>query len=236
MVQADFANLIKAHASAIQPVVSFHPGADRLLALDFTETNIELTDDLLSNRETFTAYISNSITRAGARYGIGGYAEHRTVYRMSSVFDGVEGREEPRRLHLGTDIWGAVGTAVMTPLDGWVHSFAFNDQPGDYGATIILKHELAGNSFYTLYGHLALNDIQDCKEGEFLPAGSVFAHLGNWSENGGWPPHLHFQLILDTGSWKGDYPGVCAYSEKEYWLANSPDPDLLLQLNQYISK
>lgn len=236
MFQTDFIKLIKIHASAVQAVVSFDPGADRLLVIDFTKANNELTDDLLSNREAFTDYISQCISTAGARYGIGGYGEHRTVYRMSSVFDGDEGKAEPRRLHLGTDIWGAAGTTVMIPLDGWVHSFAFNNQAGDYGATIILKHELAGNSFYTLYGHLALKDIQDCKEGAFLPAGSAFAHLGNWSENGGWPPHLHFQLILDIGSWKGDYPGVCPYSEKEQWLANSPDPDLLLQLNQYICK
>ncbi|MBK6827425.1 MAG: peptidoglycan DD-metalloendopeptidase family protein [Chitinophagaceae bacterium] len=236
MDHADFTNLIKVHASAIRPVVSFHSGADRLLAMDFTEANHELTDHLLSDSEAFTSYISSSIARAGARYGIGGYAEHRTVYRMSSVFDGAEGKSEPRRLHLGTDIWGAVGTVVMTPLDGWVHSFAFNNQSGDYGATIILKHELAGIIFYTLYGHLALKDIQDCKEGAFLPAGSVFAHFGNWSENGGWPPHLHFQLILDIGLQKGDYPGVCPYSEKDHWLANCPDPDNLLQLNQYLNK
>lgn len=234
MDQADFIKLIKAHAPAIRPVVPFKPNKDTLLDMDFTAANKALTDELLGNRESFTAYISSSIKRAGARYGIGGYGEHRTVYRISPVFDGADGKQEARRLHLGTDIWGPAGTELMTPLDARVHSFAFNDQPGDYGATIILKHELEGFSFYTLYGHLALKSIQDCKEGVYLPAGSVFAETGDWEENGGWPPHLHFQLILDIGSWKGDYPGVCPYSEKEKWLANSPDPDLLLQLNQFI--
>jgi hypothetical protein len=32
---------------------------------------------------------------------------------------------------------------------------------------------------------------------------------------------------------QGDYPGVCRYSEKERYLANCPDPDLVLQLNKY---
>jgi hypothetical protein len=41
-------------------------------------------------------------------------------------------------------------------------------------------------------------------------------------------------LILDIGEWKGDYPGVCKFSEKEKWIANSPDPDIILQLNQYL--
>lgn len=232
MNQEGFIKLNQINQSGLQPVVPFNTGTDKLLAMDFTAANHELTDELLRNKEEFTDYISSRIGGAGARYGIGGYAEHRTVYRLSSVFDGATG--EPRRLHLGTDIWGPAGTVVMSPINGWVHSFAFNNQPGDYGATIILRHELTGNSFYTLYGHLALRDIQDCREGDFISAGTPFAHLGTWTENGGWPPHLHFQIILDIGQWKGDYPGVCPFSEKDQWLANSPDPDLILQLNQYI--
>jgi hypothetical protein len=35
--------------------------------------------------------------------------------------------------------------------------------------------------------------------------------------------------------WKGDYPGVCKFSEREKWLQNSPDPDLILQFNKYIA-
>jgi len=204
------------------------------MAMDLTEANCALTDELLSDKEAYSQYISRCIADAGASYGIGGYAEQRTVYRLSAVFDGESGKEEPRSLHLGTDIWGAAGTQVMAPLEGRVHSFAFNNQSGDYGATIILHHDIAGNTFYTLYGHLSLHDLQSCREGAKLPAGAVFAHFGNWEENGAWPPHLHFQVILDIGQWKGDYPGVCRYSEKDQWLANSPDPDLILQLNQYI--
>jgi hypothetical protein len=45
---------------------------------------------------------------------------------------------------------------------------------------------------------------------------------------------LHFQIILDIADWKGDYPGVCKYSEREKWLKNSPDPDIILQLNKYL--
>lgn len=236
MDQTAFSELINLIESGIQPVVPFNTSTDTLLAMDFTASNQELTDELLSNRKGFTDYVSSCITKAGARYGIGGYAEHRTVYRLSTVFDGEAGKVEPRRLHLGTDIWGPAGTSVMTPLEGRVHSFAFNNQSGDYGATIILKHELAGNSFFTLYGHLALKDIEECQVGDYLSAGTSFAQLGKWDENGGWPPHLHFQIILDIGQWKGDYPGVCRFSERNEWLANSPDPDLLLQLNQYINK
>lgn len=222
------------HQSSYSPVMPFDPSSDKLLPLDFTAANTALTDELLRNEKDFTSHIRFSIESAGARYGIGGYAEHRTVYRISAVFDGSTGQEEPRRLHLGTDIWGPVGTPVMAPWEGRVHSFAFNDHKGDYGATIILQHEIGSIRFYTLYGHLSLSSLEPLHPQTILSAGTVFASLGDWHENGGWPPHLHFQIILDMGDYAGDYPGVCRYSEKEYWLKNSPDPDLILQLNQYI--
>jgi hypothetical protein len=53
----------------------------------------------------------------------------------------------------------------MSPMNGLVHSFAFNNRLGDYGATIILVHQLIGKSFYTLYGHLSLNSIKNISEG-----------------------------------------------------------------------
>jgi hypothetical protein len=30
---------------------------------------------------------------------------------------------------------------------------------------------------------------------------------------------------------KGDYPGVCKYSERKKYLANCPDPDLILGMS-----
>lgn len=215
------------------PVVPFDPGTDKLLLLDFTESNKSLTEDILKDTTKFSAYINDLLGSAGARYGIGGYNEHRTVYSRSKVFDAPVPGEEPRRLHLGTDIWGKPYTAIMAPLDGIVHSFAFNNQFGDYGATIILSHQVNGYTFYTLYGHLSLNSLKNLYEGQNIRKGQVFAEFGIPYENGHWPPHLHFQIILDMKNRKGDYPGVCKYSEKEEWLKNSPDPDTLLQLNKY---
>ncbi|MGB3153257.1 MAG: peptidoglycan DD-metalloendopeptidase family protein [Chitinophagaceae bacterium] len=215
------------------PVVSFDPVKDKLLPLDLTAHNTELTNDILQDTNKFTTWVNNKLTDAHARYAIGGYSEHRTVYSNSKVFDADKPGEEPRRLHLGTDIWGKPHTAVMAPLDGRVHSFAFNNQAGDYGATKILSHALESVSFFTLYGHLSLNSIKNIQEGDTIKKGDVFAELGVPAENGQWPPHLHFQIIIDMGGWSGDYPGVCKFSEKEIWLANSPDPDIILKLNQY---
>ena len=225
---------LKKNAEEFHPVVPFSPAKDKLCRLDFTENNHDLIDNILNDTVKFSEYINGKLADKKARYGIGGYAEHRTLYRHSKVFDAERPGEEPRRLHLGIDIWGKPNTAVMAPLNGIVHSFAFNNAAGDYGATIILTHRLAEISFHTLYGHLSLNSIKNLQEGNRIEKGDVIAEFGIPAENGHWPPHLHFQIISDIEGWKGDYPGVCKYSEKEKYLSNCPDADLILQMNQYV--
>ena len=224
--------LLQQHQPLFDAVVPFNSIRDKLLLLDFTERNGELTDHILSDTNRFSDYVSNKLKQEDCTYGIGGYDEHRTVYSRSKHFDSADG-EEPRRLHLGIDIWGAVNTRVMAPLNGIVHSFAFNNNFGDYGATIILTHNLEGAPFHALYGHLSLNSLKNLQEGQLIKSGEVFAEFGMQFENGHWPPHLHFQLIIDMEAMKGDYPGVCKYSERDKYLNNCPDPDLILGMMKY---
>jgi murein DD-endopeptidase MepM/ murein hydrolase activator NlpD len=146
-----------------------------------------MTEDIFDSITAFTSFINQKLKTADARYGIGGYNEYRTVYSRSKVFDPDGIDEEPRRLHLGTDIWGKPNTPVMAPWDGIIHSFAFNNNFGDYGVTIILSHSLSGFTFYTLYGHLSLNSIKNMNEGDSIHKGDVFAEFGIPAENGQWP-------------------------------------------------
>lgn len=220
------------HPAGFHPVVPFDPARDRLYPFDFTDGNSELSADDIADTERFAAYVNRTLRTHRSSYGFGGYAEHRTLYSRSRHFDS-PGQEEPRRLHLGIDIWGPAGTKVMAPLDGVIHSFAFNNRDGDYGATLILTHQVAGMGFHTLYGHLSLNSLRNLYEGATIAKGDVIAEFGMRFENGNWPPHLHFQLIADMQDWKGDYPGVCRYSERQRWLDNCPDPDLILRLRQH---
>ncbi len=223
-------------AISFHAVVLFDAGKDKLLLMDFTVSNPQLTDEIVSDTYLFTQYINNKIEQSGARYGIGGYAEHRTIYSRSKVFDATNLFTEPRRLHLGIDIWGEPATPVFAPLGGVVHSYAFNDKPGDYGTTIILLHQLNGSVFYTLYGHLSLRNLAGLEAGKYISLGEPIGTFGEPFENGNWPPHLHFQIIKNMdGAW-GDYPGVCAFSEREKYLQNSPDPDLILNMMQYAEK
>ena len=235
MYTIKFEEWLRNNSPAIHPVVPFDKNADRLLNLDFTDTNNELTVDIINDVVQFSNYINAKLETLNTKLclGIGGYDEHRTVYSRSKVFDAAQPGEEPRRLHLGIDIWGEAGTPVYAPLDGVLHSFAFNDQYGDYGATIILMHQLNDFSFHSLYGHLSLKDLDGLVAGKKISAGELIAHFGGPAENGHWPPHLHFQLIIDMEGNKGDYPGVCKYREREKYLANCPDPDMLLGMMKY---
>ncbi|UKT63840.1 peptidoglycan DD-metalloendopeptidase family protein [Pedobacter mucosus] len=210
----------------IKRIVDFNFRTDSLLPLDFTATNTELSDEILANTDLFSEWVNNKLTAKNARYGIGGYNEHRTIYTRSSHFDT---GEEPRRLHLGVDIWGPVNTSIYNFYDATVHSFANNNNFGDYGATIILSYNIDGFEFNALYGHLSLNSLVGLEEGKFIPAGTKIAEFGAKEENGYWPAHLHFQIIKDMQGLKGDYPGVCKFSEREKYLANCPDPNLILE-------
>ena len=220
---------LKNYTGGFAAVVPYQKG-DSLLLMDFTAANTALSDETLGNTGFFSKYVEEQLQKAGAKYGIGGYNEHRTIYSRSSVFDTES--EEPRRLHLGTDIWGAAGTPVFAPLPGTVHSVGFNEAFGDYGATLILQHDLEGAIFHTLYGHLSLHSIEDKREGQSFEKGDWIAAFGEPAENGHWPPHLHFQVIIDMQGWKGDYPGVCKFSEREMYLSNCPDPDGILHMMQ----
>lgn len=227
----NFQSLFHKHQSAFAHVVPFDAEHDRLNALNLTAGNTTLTPEVIADADAMTAYINSELQRTASRYAIGGYAEHRTIYNYNPHFDTDGG--EPRRLHLGTDIWGTAGTPIFAPLTGRVHSFKNNATFGDYGGTIILQHELEGAVFHTLYGHLAVKSLEGLHEGKVIAKGEQVAELGEAHENGGWSPHLHFQVILDMGGAWGDYAGVCRFSERERYLANCPDPDGILGLNRF---
>lgn len=217
---------IKVHPGAIGKVVDFDAKTDALYRLDFTAANTELTETLVAETEAFSQWIDHKLADNNCRYGIGGYMEHRTIYNRSALFDT---DNEPRRLHLGVDIWGDEGIPIYAPLRGTIHSFADNDNFGDYGPTIILQHNLDGLTLYSLYGHLSRASLNGLQVGQAIDINQQIATLGNAAENGHWPPHLHFQLMLNIGDAKGDYPGVGRYSQKEQYLQNIPDPELILQ-------
>ncbi len=204
---------------------------ENTLSLDFSEANEALAAVDLSDTASFNAFVFGKLQQAGKKYGIGGYLEKRAIYRRSEVF--ATAAADFRNIHLGVDIWAAAGSPVFAPLDGKVHSFQDNRGFGNYGPTLILSHELAGKTLYSLYGHLSRVNLAQFELGREVAAGEQLCEIGPFPENGDWPPHLHFQLIWDLGELWGDYPGVAAEKDLDYYRQNCPDPAPLLGLANY---
>lgn len=173
-------------------------------------------------------WVCEFLDHSEARYGIGNYGENRTSFMIEGI-DGT-GSPEPRTTHLAVDIWLRAPEKIYAPLDGIVHSINTNSDPFDFGTLLIIKHQIDdGPEFYTLYGHLASASHDLVKAGDKVNAGDHIATLGEIEENGGWAPHLHFQIIADMlGDNSGNFPGICPPSTWDVWRDICPDPNMIL--------
>jgi 4-aminobutyrate aminotransferase-like enzyme/Ser/Thr protein kinase RdoA (MazF antagonist) len=173
--------------------------------------------------------IFGDLNKARVSAGIGRYDEPRLLY--TSALFGASGNptDERRTIRLGVDLFVAPGTAVYAPLEGVVHALANNTGPLDYGPVAILRHVTNdGQEFFTLYGHLTRETLRQLRVGQAIARGERIARVGAAQENGGWPPHVHFQVIVDLLDRGTDFPGVAAASERGLWTSLCPDPNWLL--------
>ena len=186
----------------------------------------------LSDVEVFTRHLFDRMKAANSIVGIGRYNEARPIYTSDQYK--LEGNDGPewRTVHIGLDVFMEAGAPILAPLDGVVHSFRNNDAPLDYGPTIILQHTVGDKdkqlTFYTLYGHLSADSLEGLYEGKPITQGTLFCKIGNYTVNGGWPPHLHFQIITDLLDRTGEFPGVARPGQRDVWLSLSPDPNLIV--------
>lgn len=214
-----------------RPLIEGELQVSRYCPVNLSSANPEISAALIQNPADCEAYLVDYCRRRQAGVAYGGYLENRQLYEKNSLFQ--EG--EARSLHLGVDFWCAADRFVLAPFPGRIHSFANNRAAGDYGPTLIVEHRKAWGETpfegYSLYGHLAESSMISWKIGKSIQPGDRLAKLGIATENGGYAPHLHFQLIRDMEGKQGDYPGVCAPSERNHFRENCPDPLPLLGLS-----
>ncbi len=223
----DIYTLLNVNGTDPVPLFEPEPGPDNTVVLDLSVTNRELHAIRIEEQGVMYEYIKGKMKVLGALYGFGGYLEDRALYHRSPLFRDNKGMV--RSIHLGVDIWAAADTQIRLPLDGKIHSFRDNDNYGDYGPTLVFEHEIAGQTFYTLYGHLTRSSIKSASAGMHLKAGSTLGSIGHSFENGDWPPHLHFQLISDMAGMEGDFPGVCIRDETGKYSQVCPDPSFFFR-------
>ena len=198
------------------------------IPIDLSYSNLELSKIDLKNPDEFESFIENHLQYNNAKVAFGGYNELRNLYKINTLFN--DNQADERNIHIGMDLWIQAGTTILAALDGIVYGFNNNTGAGNYGPTIILKHHLENITFFTLYGHLSMESINNIKVGTFFKKGQKLATLGNASVNGGYSPHLHFQIIKNIGKNESDYPGVCSKKELDYYLENCPNPNLILKI------
>ena len=160
----------------------------------------------------------------------GGYAEVRPFYTTQAFQKEGNHGPEYRTVHLGVDFWVPENTPIHALFDGTVYSIHNNDLDKDYGPTLILQHKTDDDvSFFTLYGHLSVSSLSLFKSGDKVNRNDLIAYVGHSNENGNWPPHLHFQIMLDMLGNENNFPGVCYPIETEVWKSICPDPNLFFK-------
>lgn len=175
--------------------------------------------------------IDREMRDADSELALGRYREPRPIY-TDPAFGEHGPRSNRRTVHLGIDVFAPEGTEVMAPLPGRVHDTEVCEGHLDYGGLVILRHELPdGTAFGTLYGHLDPDSIAELCPGQAIDAGESFARLGGPACNGGWPPHLHLQVLAADPADLPDVPrGVADPDDLDAHLVVYPDPSDLLGL------
>jgi 4-aminobutyrate aminotransferase-like enzyme/Ser/Thr protein kinase RdoA (MazF antagonist) len=221
---------IKANAGRMAPVLDIDLKVTPSLVFDLSVGSTLLGADPETTETTaLSDLLFREMRKALVNVGVGRYDEARLLYGSPLFGQAETPTDERRTIHLGVDLFVAAGSRVHAPLEGVVHLVANNNAPQDYGPMVILKHSTGdGRDFFTLYGHLSEGTLTGLKEGQRVKTGEELARVGSPPSNGGWPPHLHFQIILDLLELGRDFPGVCRHSEREFWKALSPDPNLIL--------
>jgi len=229
-------NWLAANGVSAASVIPANVRSGNCVVLDLSVGSTFLGADPANAAEPrMTRAIRELISERGVDAAIGRYNEPRAVY-SSPLFQGTANPTDERRtVHLGIDLFVDPGTPVFAPLDATVHAIADNGTPQDYGPVIILRHQPQdAPEFFTLYGHLSRESLATLQAGSSIRRGEEFARIGTPGENGGWTPHLHFQIVLDLLDLSTDFPGVALASQRDVYTSLSPDPNLLLGIPEHL--
>lgn len=93
-------------------------------------------------------------------------------------------------------------------------------ESGWYWSMLLIEHEIQGEKYYSLYGHIAFD--WDVEEWMKISKGHKFATVAPFESNGKWNPHLHFSLMSDFSN-----------SEILHWYAKNTEeiPDAFIDPN-----
>lgn len=221
-------NWLKSTDFQIKPLFDFNLNNENQIVLYFDQSqeHVSMIHDVKSHQR----YVENLLEESQAKYAIGLYGEDRACYQ-APMFQS-DGCHESRSVHLGIDVFMDAYEKLHAPIAGKVFSLHYNANELDYGYTIILEHTVGESSakFYTLYGHLSRRSLELMAQGDSIKAGEAIGYIGDNTENGGWSPHLHFQIMTNMFSCTNDFYGACEPTLWPLWKQICPDPNLLMRV------
>lgn len=195
------------------------------LFIDLSKDNNNV--DEICNHQTqkeFNDYVFGEMSKNETNIAVSGYLEDRTTLLKKYP----QMVEEKRIYHLGVDVMAPLGTDLYAPIDGEVVLSEYEDGDGNYGGMVILKHNINGIIFYSLYGHLNRNALPTI--GKLIKKGDKFAKIGDFDENGNWFYHTHLQVFTENGYKNGwIHKGYCSPENIATIDKYCPNPIFLLK-------
>lgn len=134
------------------------------------------------------------------KYGLKAFLPIAKNYSFSHYKDFGSARSYGyRRVHLGNDLLGSIGTPIIAVESGYVESLGWNQ----YGGWRVGIRSFDGKRYY-YYAHLRKDHpyAKDLSEGQIVTAGDVIGYLGmtgyssHENVNNINIPHLHFGIQL----------------------------------------
>ncbi len=191
-------------------------------ALSDNHLNV-ISQDIWKNQQKLNAHMFNALAQHNTQWGVCGYLEERKLL----LADCPQMVEEQRFYHLGLDVILPLNTPLCAPLDATVVEAYYEQGKGNYGGLVLLRHQIADETFYSLYGHLNAQKLPVI--GTQLKSGEVFGFVGDFSENGDWFYHTHVQILTEK-SYRGGWisKGYCAQKDLPTINEYCPNPCFLI--------
>ena len=157
----------------------------------------------IGNYSIDTSNSSGDVSSFENKYGLKAFLPIAKNYSFSHYDDFGNSRSYGfKRVHLGNDLMGSIGTPIIAVESGVIEHLGWNQ----YGGWRVGIRSFDGKRYY-YYAHLRKNHpyVPDLQEGSTVTAGDVIGYLGmtgysiKENVNNINVPHLHFgmQLIFD---------------------------------------
>lgn len=137
--------------------------------------------------QEFEEYFNSLRQKSNTNFLIGKYGEDRK--KLFENFGIERFTKNGKTLHAGIDIFMPASSKVILPEDAMLIESKKDSEIGGYGHYLIYEC----NKAFLLFGHI--EPQVNLTVGEMNIKGEIIAKLANIENNGGYLPHLHFQVL-----------------------------------------